>query len=520
MILRFRQHVTGYLHANRVNVTGNRQPPLEATGRAGITWEPHPPIGGLAVTHNSYAVHNSYPVMCRACGQAGFIGGDAPPHSCPACHSTDIRSHEELFQLSLAHVDCDAFYASVEKRDDPSIRDRPVIVGGRERGVVAAACYIARKFGVRSAMPTWQALKRCPDAVVIRPRMDHYVAIGRDIRNRMLALTPLVQPVSIDEAFLDLTGTQKLHGCSPAEALVRLQNSIRDEIGITVSVGLSGTKSLAKMASDRDKPDGFFIIGMAESRDWLAPQPVSVLFGLGKSAVARLEAAGIASCGQLVTAPADQLTGILGRRAGAIRDLAAGIDPRAVTPERDVKSISSETTFIKDLGSAAALEAELEVLCQKVSTRLKAQNLAGGRVTLKLKRPDHRILTRSQTLSSRTDKAHMLFTVGRALLAGELGGKRRYRLLGIGAEQLGPPDGVSLLDLAGDTDARQDSLEAAIDDIHGRLGQDALQSGRVFTRQHRPERDPTRQRAALEKLDEEDDGPKQDPSDNAGKTSG
>ena len=176
------------------------------------------------------------------------MGGDAPPDSCPACHSAYIRSHDELFQLSLAHVDCDAFYASVEKRDDPLIRDRPVIVGGRERGVVAAACYIARKFGVRSAMPTWQALKRCPDAVVIRPRMDHYVAIGRDIRNRMLALTPLVQPVSIDEAFLDLTGTQKLHGCSPAEALVRLQNSIRDKIGITVSVGLSGTKSLAKMA--------------------------------------------------------------------------------------------------------------------------------------------------------------------------------------------------------------------------------------------------------------------------------
>jgi DNA polymerase-4 len=350
--------------------------------------------------------------------------------------------------------------------------------------------------------------------------MDHYVAIGRDIRNRMLALTPLVQPVSIDEAFLDLTGTQKLHGCSPAEALVRLQNSIRDKIGITVSVGLSGTKSLAKMASDRDKPDGFFIIGMAEARDWLAPQPVSVLFGLGKSAVARLQAAGLASCNDLVTAPAEQLTGILGRRAGTIRDLAAGIDPRAVTPERDVKSISSETTFLKDLGSAAALEAELEVLCQKVSTRLKAQNLAGGRVTLKLKRPDHRILTRSQTLSSRTDKAHMLFTVGRALLAGELGGKRRYRLLGIGAEQLGPPDGANLLDLAGDSDTRQDSLEAAIDDIHGRLGQDALQSGRVFTRQHRPERDPARQRASLEKLEKEDKGSKHDPADNPGEDTG
>ena len=239
--------------------------------------------------------HQSYPVMCRACGQAGFVGGDAPPDHCPACASQDIRSHAELFTLLIAHVDCDAFYASIEKRDDPSIRDRPVIVGGQERGVVAAACYIARQYGVRSAMPTWQALKRCPDAVVIRPRMDHYVAIGRQIRDHMLALTPLVQPISIDEAFLDMAGTQKLHGCSPAEALVRMQNTIRNDIGITVSVGLSGTKSLAKMASDRDKPDGFFTVGMAEARDWLAPQPVSVLFGLGKSAVARLQAAGITS---------------------------------------------------------------------------------------------------------------------------------------------------------------------------------------------------------------------------------
>ena len=446
--------------------------------------------------------HQSYPVMCRACGQAGFVGGDAPPDHCPACASQDIRSHAELFTLLIAHVDCDAFYASIEKRDDPSIRDRPVIVGGQERGVVAAACYIARQYGVRSAMPTWQALKRCPDAVVIRPRMDHYVAIGRQIRDHMLALTPLVQPISIDEAFLDMAGTQKLHGCSPAEALVRMQNTIRNDIGITVSVGLSGTKSLAKMASDRDKPDGFFTVGMAEARDWLAPQPVSVLFGLGKSAVARLQAAGITSCGDLVAAPSEQLTAILGRRANTIRDLAAGIDPRPVSPEREAKSISSETTFIADLGEAGALEAELEVLCRKVSSRLKTQNLAGGRVTLKLKRPDHRILTRSQTLPIRTDKAHILFDVGRKLLAGEIGGQKRYRLLGIGAEQLGPPEGESLLDLAGGKATRQNDLEAAIDDVQARLGTDAVQSGRVFSRKHRPERDPSRQRASLEALED------------------
>ena len=448
---------------------------------------------------------HAFQMLCRDCLRTGYVGGAEPPDSCPHCGSPDVRSSRELFDLAIAHIDCDAFYASVEKRDNPEIRDRPVIVGGRERGVVAAACYIARRFGIRSAMPTWQALKRCPDAVVVRPRMDHYVSVSREIRKRMLALTPLVQPLSIDEAFLDLGGTQALHGCAPAEALVRLQNEIREEIGITVSIGLSGTKSLAKMASDRDKPDGFFAIDSDTAAAWLAPQPVSVLFGLGKSAVARLNAAGIDSCGDLVSAPEQQVTAVLGRNAATIRDLAAGIDPRPVTPDREAKSISSETTFITDLGTRAELEAELEMLCLKVSSRMKAQTLAGGRVTLKLKRPDHSLLTRSQTLAERTDKAHVLFAVGRELLAREIGGKKRYRLLGIGADQLGPPQGAGLLDLVDDHGRRRDDLEAAIDDLHSRLGRDALQSGRMFTRRHRPETDPERQRASVEGADPDKD---------------
>ena len=448
---------------------------------------------------------NAFQMLCRACLRSGYVGGAEPPDSCPHCGSADVRSSRELFDLAIAHIDCDAFYASVEKRDNPEIRDRPVIVGGRERGVVAAACYIARQFGIRSAMPTWQALKRCPDAVVIRPRMDHYISVSREIRKRMLALTPLVQPLSIDEAFLDLGGTEALHGCAPAEALVRLQNEIRDEIGITVSIGLSGTKSLAKMASDRDKPDGFFAVDSRTAAAWLAPQQVSVLFGLGKAAMARLNAAGIESCGDLVSAPDHQVTAILGRNASTIRDLAAGIDPRPVTPDRQAKSISSETTFITDLGTKAELEAELEMLCQKVSSRMKAQDLAGGRVTLKLKRPDHSLLTRSQTLAERTDKAHVLFAVGRELLAREIGGRKRYRLLGIGADQLGPPQGAGLLDLVDERGRRRDDLEAAIDDLHSRLGRDSLQSGRMFTRRHRPETDPERQRPSVEGADPDDD---------------
>ena len=447
----------------------------------------------------------AFQMLCRACLRSGHVGGTTPPVSCPSCGSTDVRSGRELFSLTIAHVDCDAFYAAVEKRDNPDIRDRPVIVGGRERGVVAAACYIARQFGVRSAMPTWQALKRCPDAVVIRPRMDLYVSISRAIRAHMLALTPLVQPLSIDEAFLDLAGTEALHGCTPAESLLRLQRTIREDIGITVSIGLSGTKSLAKMASDRDKPDGFFAIDMAAAEAWLAPQPVSVLFGLGKAAVTRLAAAGITSCGDLVAANPHELTSLLGRSASTIRNLAAGIDPRPVTPDREAKSISSETTFLTDLSTQDELEAELEMLCLKVSTRMKAQGLAGGRVTLKLKRPNHSLLTRSQTLGERTDKAHTLFAVGRELLARETGQGQRYRLLGIGADQLGPPQGQGLLDIADENSRRRDDLEAAIDDLHARMGRGSLQTGRRFRRRHRPEDDPTRQRPSLDNLNEDGD---------------
>jgi len=429
----------------------------------------------------------SFPMLCRNCGSAGHSGGIAPPERCPACAGDDVRWHAELFSLTIAHVDCDAFYASVEKRDDPSLADRPVIVGGRERGVVAAACYIARQYGVRSAMSTWSALKKCPDAVVVKPRMGHYAAISRQIRDRMLALTPLVQPISIDEAFLDLSGTEALHGCAPAVALHRLQQDIKHEIGLTVSIGLAPNKSLAKMASDRDKPDGFFVVGRAEAETWLASQPVSVLFGLGKSAVARLNAAGFHSCGDLVRASPKHLGAILGKQASQIQKLAAGIDARPVTTERAAKSISSETTFHRDLGQLGDLEAELEALCLKVSARLKAKSLSGGRVTLKLKRPDHRILTRSQTLTSRTDKAHQIFAVARALLRAEVRPKLAFRLIGCGVDQLGAPEANSLLDLEGPAGNRQDRLEAAIDSVQSRLGIDALQTGRIF--QHRKRRE-------------------------------
>ena len=425
----------------------------------------------------------SFAVLCRDCGSAGFVGSPDPPYDCVVCYSRNIRCHAELFDLTIAHIDCDAFYASIEKRDNPDLLNKPVIVGGGDRGVVAAACYIARQYGVRSAMPAWQALKRCPDAVVIKPRMAHYTKISRQIRDHMLSLTPLVQPLSIDEAFLDLSGTQKYHKCSPAEALIRLQKHIYADVGITVSIGLGPNKSLAKMASDRDKPDGFFVIGAAEAEAWLAPQPVSVLFGIGKATLKKLHAAGYHSCADLGAADERQLTKVLGSQAGRIMALAKGIDPRPVTPERAAKSVSNETTFSCDLTEFSELEAVLERLCGKLAKRLKSSQLTGATVTLKLKRSDHRIITRAHSLETPTDKAHILFDIGRRLLVPETQKSIPYRLLGIGVSHLNQASSSLFLDLNDEVNDKRNRLEAAVDRLQGKLGDSIIQSGRQFSRQ-------------------------------------
>ena len=424
----------------------------------------------------------SYAMLCRDCGATGHVGSFTPIDTCPSCHSLNIRVHPDLFSLSIAHVDCDAFYASIEKRDNPDLADRPVIVGGGDRGVVAAACYIARQFGVRSAMPAWQALKKCPDAVVIRPRMAHYVEIGHQVRTKMLSLTPLVQPLSIDEAFLDLAGTQKLHRASPAEALHRLQQDIKRDIGITVSIGLSSTKSLAKMASDRDKPDGFFVIGSAEAEAWLASQPISVLYGIGKSAVMRLNRIGVFTCSDLAKGKVKRISTVLGSQTMMVMNLAKGIDPRPVVADREAKSVSNETTFSQDLSDLKSLETEMEALCLKLSSRLKAKGIAGGTVTLKLKRANHRVITRSRSLPSRIDKAYQLFDIGRDLLIQEVGNDNKFRLLGIGVNNLGKAYEARLFDIDGGEDNRRNRLEAAVDRLHIKMGSNVLRTGRQFTK--------------------------------------
>ncbi|MGE0724804.1 MAG: DNA polymerase IV [Alphaproteobacteria bacterium] len=415
--------------------------------------------------------------LCRDCGHAD--GEDA--RRCPICRSPRIVAHEELHRLSIAHIDCDAFYASVEKRDDPSLAEKPVIVGGGRRGVVSACCYVARLSGVRSAMPMFKARQLCPDAVVIRPDMAKYAAVGREVRALMLTTTPLVEPLSIDEAFLDLSGTERLHGGPPARTLALLARRIERELGVTVSIGLSHNKFLAKIASDLDKPRGFAVIGRAETAAFLAPKPVTLIWGVGKAAAATLARDGVATIGDLQRAPAGQLARRYGSFGERLARLARGEDDRPVDPEGETKSISAETTFDADLSDREDLVRELWPLCEKVSRRTKKAALAGRTVTLKLKSEDFRIRTRSVSLSDPTQLADVIFRAAAPLLARECDGTR-YRLIGVGLTELGDGAAADPPDLIDTNRGRSARVERAIDAVRARLGEEAIVKGRGLPR--------------------------------------
>ncbi|MEK9662734.1 MAG: DNA polymerase IV, partial [Alphaproteobacteria bacterium] len=316
---------------------------------------------------------------------------------CPHCGSPRILFHPELHRLAIAHIDCDAFYASIEKRDDPTLRDKPVIVGGGTRGVVSAACYIARIRGVHSAMPMFKALKLCPDATVIRPNMAKYAAVGSEIRSLMRAVTPLVEPISIDEAFLDLKGTERLHHRSAAATLAHLVLDIEKKVGVTASIGLSFNKFLAKLASDMDKPRGFAVIGRAEAETVLAPMPVNRIWGVGATLHRKLRSDGITRIGQLRSRDEAALVARYGSIGRRLHRFAHGRDSRQVTPDSSAKSISTETTFASDMADTESLRSRLWPLCETVASRLKNKDLAGSTVTLKLKTAKFRTLTRSKT---------------------------------------------------------------------------------------------------------------------------
>lgn len=421
--------------------------------------------------------------LCRDCGDVG-TSNDRPAR-CRSCGSPRLLAHEELRSLSIAHIDCDAFYASVEKRDDPSLRDRPLIIGGGTRGVVSTCCYIARQFGVHSAMPMFTARKLCPDAVVIKPDMAKYVAVSREIRKRMDQLTPLVQPLSIDEAFLDLGGTEALHKATPAEVLARFAREIVDEVGVTVSVGLSHNKFLAKIASDLDKPRGFAVIGRAETESFLAKQPVSIIFGVGKVFSDKLKRDGFETIGQLQDAEPDDLMRRYGEAGARLARLSRGDDSRPVSIDRDMKTISSETTFNVDLSRPEDLSTELLALCERLSQRVKDKGLIGDTVTLKLKTTTFRSRTRARHLSMPTQLANVLYEASQQLLLRELDGTA-FRLIGVGLSGLsdaGPADPVDLIE---PQIARKAAAERAMDKVRSRFGSDAVIRGKLYGR--RPSR--------------------------------
>lgn len=418
------------------------------------------------------------PALCLSCGERPNQEGAA---QCPACGGRRIIRHAELDSLSLAHVDCDAFYAAIEKRDDPSLADKPVIVGGSVRGVVTTACYVARTYGVRSAMPMFKALKACPDAVVIRPNFTKYAEAAREIRAMMETLTPMVEPVSIDEAFLDLAGTTRVHRMSPAAALAGLQRTIKREVGITVSIGLSCNKFLAKIASDLDKPNGFSIIGAREAKSVLAPLPVTAIWGVGTVFAMKLNKDGFHTIGDIQRADASALARRYGELGARLCDLSHGRDRRCVSTSRETKSVSSETTFNSDIMDIRELEAILWRLAERTSARMKAKELQGRVVTLKLKTHDFRTITRRSTLPYPSNLAHVAFKAAEPMLA-ETAGGGAFRLIGIGYSALEPAVPATQSDLFGAPDEKRRREEGAIDAIRRKFGDDAIALGRSYAK--------------------------------------
>ncbi|MGD1869386.1 MAG: DNA polymerase IV [Neomegalonema sp.] len=397
---------------------------------------------------------------------------------CPNCGSHRVVAHPELDQLSIAHMDCDAFYALVEKRDDPSLNDKPLIVGGGQRGVVTTCCYLARIHGVRSAMPMFKALKLCPDAVVRKPRMTVYVDVSREIRALMDQLTPAIEPLSLDEAFLDLTGTERLHGEPPAASMARLVREIETQIGISASVGLSHNKFLAKIASDLDKPRGFAVIGAAETQDFLAENPVSIIWGVGKTLERRLIDDGIRLVQDLRRYEPSELIRRYGAMGGRLARLCWGDDTRAVASRSSAKSVSNETTFNEDISDPKQLEAHLWRLTDKLSSRLKAKNQAGRIVLLKLKTKQFRLVTRRASLEAPTHLANEIFRLAASLLHRETGHGTPYRLIGVGVSELSVADTDAPAQLFDRKGQNAEAAERAIDDLRARFGDDSIKKGR------------------------------------------
>jgi DNA polymerase IV len=417
------------------------------------------------------------PSVCRNCFIEQKAHKDAVVPKCTSCGSRRFVTHKRLNELSIAHIDCDAFYAAIHKRDQPELRDKPVIVGGGTRGVVATCCYIARASGVRSAMPMFKALKLCPHAVVIKPQMDLYSREGRIIRAMMQDLTPLVEPVSIDEAYLDLSGTQRLHGCSPAVTLAKFQNKVQTETGLTVSVGLSSNKFLAKTASDLDKPRGFAVLAPEDVPSILWPRQVGFLHGVGPAFVKTLNRDGYMTIGDLAGADVGVLQSRYGDSGGRVAAMSIGKDSRKVEPDSERKSISSETTFNHDLRDLEDLEPILARLCTQVGERTRASACSGRVVTLKLRTASFKAVTRRITLNEPTATGRIVFEAAKPLLIAELS-KGPFRLIGVGLSDLCAASDADHGDLMNTSAPRKAALERALDKVNAKFGKGAVKTAR------------------------------------------
>lgn len=427
------------------------------------------------------------PALCRDCLAHGLDVAAIRDESgrCRACGSPRALAHDELFDLAIAHIDCDAFYASIEVRDRPELAGKPLLIGyagpdGKGgRGVVATASYEARKFGCHSAMPMVQALKLCPQAIVLRPDIAKYARVSAAIREVFLSLTPLVEPVSLDEAYLDLSGTASMHGHAPAVILAGAARRIEAEIGVSVSIGLSHVMFLAKIASDLDKPRGFAVIGRDETTAFLKDRPVSTLPGVGVKTAARLARFGFATVGDLARVPVSELVRCLGAHGQELAMLARGQSTRRVTPEQDAKSVSAETTFDVDLTALDDLKRVLWPLCEKVSHRLKEGREAGSTVVLKLKTARFALRTRQVRLADPTQLAETLWRAALPLLEREATGEP-FRLIGVGVTELCAPELADPVDLADPEAPRRAAAERAVDAIRAKFGDRAIGKGRTL----------------------------------------
>ena len=411
--------------------------------------------------------------ICREC----LSTFDSKVLYCANCESLNLISHKEIEKLDIAHVDCDAFYASIEKRDNPKLKNSAVIIGGGKRGVVATACYLARIKGVRSAMPMYKALKLCPSATIIKPNMSKYRDASRKIQNLMNQLTPLIEPISLDEAFLDLSGTKKLHKKIPAVLLAELSKKINQEVGISVSIGLSYNKFLAKICSDLDKPKGFSLLGRGDSKKFLSSQPVEILWGVGKILKRKLNDDGIKTISQIEELGIKEVINRYGSIGSHIYSLSQGKDLRRVVPQRQIKSISHETTFENDISDKEVLEKKLWSLCEKVSKRSKEKGLGGQTITLKLKTKEFKLISRSCTIDEPTQIGELIFQNSKTLLDRE-DEKIKYRLIGVGISNLKDSELCDLYDLINISKTKNAKIQYAIDDIRNKFGKDLIKKGR------------------------------------------